>query len=252
MPNHSIEDLVMKAMYSLLIAALAAAGMATASAADKLFVDAQTVRQAQKTLNDRGFRTGGIDGRMGPQTQAALVNFQKAEKLQPTGKLDRPTLMALGLQKADGTAGGNDQRYGRATIRKVQETLNARGFKAGAPNGILSESTRTALRAFQKSENLQITGRPNPRTLAALGIDDNSASAGSSRGKDASSSTIREVQRKLADRGYRPGTPDGVMGRATRSALMEFQRSENLAVTGRPNRETLAALGIGAGLAARR
>ena len=240
----------MKGMYRLFMAAFAAAGMASASAsaADALYVDSQVVRQAQKTLSDRGFRTGGIDGRMGPQTQAALVNFQRAEKLPPTGKLDRQTLAALGIQKADGA----DSRYGRATIRKAQETLNARGYKAGTPNGIVGESTRTALRAFQKSENLQETGRLNPRTLAALGIADNTASAGSSRAAEPSSATILEVQRKLAQRGYRPGTPDGVMGRATRAALMEFQRAQNLPVTGQANRQTLAALGVGGGVAARR
>ena len=157
----------------LLIAALAAAGIAAASAADAPFVDSQTVRQVQKTLNDRGFRTGGVDGKMGPQTQAALVNFQRAEKLQPTGKLDGQTLAALRVKK--------DEKYGPQTIRKVQATLNARGFKAGATNGELGETTRTALRAFQKSENIAVTGRLNPRTLAALGIAQSSASAGSSR-----------------------------------------------------------------------
>jgi peptidoglycan hydrolase-like protein with peptidoglycan-binding domain len=178
----------MKPIQSLFVAALATAAMASASAADALFVDAKTVAQAQKTLNDRGFRTGGVDGRMGPQTQAALVNFQRAEKLPPTGKLDRPTLTALGVQKADGTASAGQTRYGPATIRKVQETLNARGYKAGAPNGILGDSTRSALRAFQKSENIVVTGRPNPRTLARLGVDD-PASAGSTRA--AASSTRR-------------------------------------------------------------
>ena len=178
----------MKPIYSLLIAALATAAMASASAADALFVDAKTVAQVQKKLNDRGFRTGGVDGRMGPQTQAALVNFQRSEKLQPTGKLDRPTLTTLGVQKADGTANTNQTRYGPATIRKVQETLNARGYKAGPANGVLGESTSTALRAFQKSENLKITGRPNPRTLAHLGIDEQTASAGSSRRAPASAS----------------------------------------------------------------
>ena len=168
----------MKALPFTLAAAVALAAAASAFANDTLFVDAKTVAQVQKTLSDRGFRTGGVDGRMGPQTQAALVNFQRAEKLQPTGKLDRQTLVRLGVQNADGTASAGQTRYGPATIRKIQETLNARGFKAGAPNGILGESTRTALRAFQKSENFRITGRPNPRTLAALGIDDNSASAG--------------------------------------------------------------------------
>jgi peptidoglycan hydrolase-like protein with peptidoglycan-binding domain len=159
----------MKAIHSLLVAALTATGMAPAFAADAPFVDAQTVRQVQKTLNDRGFRTGGVDGLMGPQTQAALVNFQRAEKLQPTGKLDSQTLSALGVQ---------EDKYRPATIRKVQQTLNARGFKAGEPNGKLGDLTRTALRAFQKTENLKVTGRLNPRTLAALGIEEDSASTG--------------------------------------------------------------------------
>lgn len=233
----------MKAMHSLLVAVLAAAGIASASAADALFVDDQAVRQAQKTLNDRGFKTGGIDGKMGPQTQAALVNFQRAEKLPPTGRLDRQTLAALGIQNADGTPAAG--RHDRATIRKVQETLNDRGFKAGPANGILHEATRAALRAFQKSENIAITGRLNPRTLAALGIPDDSASTGSTRPAQLAGATIREVQQKLASRGYPAGTPDGVMGRSTRSALMDFQRAEKLPVTGRPDRRTLQALGVG-------
>ena len=233
----------MKLIALLLGAALSVAG--TAFAADALFVDANAVAKAQKALTDRGFRTGGVDGRMGPQTQAALVNFQRAEKLQPTGKLDRPTLLALGIQKRDGTAGASSERVDRGTIRKVQETLNARGFKAGVANGILGESTQSALRAFQKSEGLAVTGRLNARTLSALGIED-SASAGSSRRAEVpGGTTVRELQRKLAERGYRPGPADGVLGRATRAALMDFQRAENLAVTGRPNSQTLAALGIG-------
>ena len=171
----------MKALYSLLVAALAAAGMASASAADAPFVNAQTVRQAQKVLNDRGFRTGGVDGRMGPQTEAALVNFQRAEKLQPTGKLDRQTVGALGLNRSDPAAQGTSGRYPASTIRKVQETLNARGYKAGLANGILGDSTRAALRQFQKSERIAVTGRPNPRTLARLGIEDNASTGSTAR-----------------------------------------------------------------------
>ena len=171
----------MKALYSLLVAALAAAGMASASAADAPFVNAQTVRQAQKVLNDRGFRTGGVDGRMGPQTQAALVNFQRAEKLQPTGKLDRQTIAALGLNKSNQSAQGTSGHYPPSTIRKVQDTLNARGYKAGPANGILGDSTRAALRQFQKSESIAVTGRPNPRTLAHLGIEDAASAGGTAR-----------------------------------------------------------------------
>jgi len=166
----------MKVLYSLLIATFFAAGTAPASAADALYVDADTVRQVQKILNKRGFKTGGVDGRMGPQTQAALVNFQRSEKLPPTGKLDNPTLTALGVQKTEAAS-----KYGAATIRKAQATLNARGFKAGPANGVMGDSTRDALRAFQRSENIVVTRNLNPRTLARLGIDEPRAAAGASR-----------------------------------------------------------------------
>jgi len=161
----------MKLVSSLLVAAFAVAGIASASATEAPYVDSNTVRKVQKMLSDRGFRTGGVDGRMGPQTQAALVNFQRSEKLQPSGKLDRPTLAALGIQRSDAAAGGTQQKYGPTTIRKVQQTLNARGFKAGAPNGVLGDSTRSALRSFQKSEDIAVTGNLNSRTLERLGID---------------------------------------------------------------------------------
>src|SRR6185369_718682 len=105
----------MKALSSLLVAALVAGAMASASAADAPFVNAQTVRQAQKVLNDRGFRTGGVDGHMGPQTEAALVNFQRAEKLQPTGKPDRQTIAALGLNKSNQSAQGTSGHYPPST-----------------------------------------------------------------------------------------------------------------------------------------
>jgi peptidoglycan hydrolase-like protein with peptidoglycan-binding domain len=45
----------------------------------------------------------------------------------------------------------------------------------------MGESTRSALRAFQRSEQIAVTGELNPRTLARLGIDEPRAAAGASR-----------------------------------------------------------------------
>jgi peptidoglycan hydrolase-like protein with peptidoglycan-binding domain len=234
----------MKLRYQLLIAALSAAGITGTHAADPLFVDSSTVRQVQKTLSDRGYRTGGADGRMGPQTQAAIRRFQRAENLEPTGQLNRRTLIALGVQKDGAGARADEPRYDRDTIRAVQRTLNDRGFTAGAADGVLTQRTQVALKQFQKSENLEDTGRLNPRTLEALGVEEASAAAGSSRPAGNGSSTVRAVQSRLKDRGYLIGPVDGVLGRSTRAALSDFQRAERLEVTGTPDRETLAALGV--------
>jgi localization factor PodJL len=55
-------------------------------------------------------------------------------------------------------------------LRRAQQTLNHRGYQAGPANGQMNPKTRQALRAFQRSENLEETGRLNDGTLAALGI----------------------------------------------------------------------------------
>jgi hyperosmotically inducible periplasmic protein len=61
------------------------------------------VRRVQEALKDKGHDPGQIDGVLGPQTQQALREFQKAENLPATGQLDGQTVVRLGLA---GEAGG--------------------------------------------------------------------------------------------------------------------------------------------------
>lgn len=53
------------------------------------------VRQAQQALMDKGFNPGPIDGKMGPQTKAAITEYQKKENLKATGRLDHDTKAKL-------------------------------------------------------------------------------------------------------------------------------------------------------------
>ena len=55
---------------------------------------------------------------------------------------------------------------------------------------------------------------------------------------------VEAVQRKLAERGYDPGTIDGLMGWRTRDAIRKFQRSAGLPDTGEIDDAALAALGL--------
>jgi peptidoglycan hydrolase-like protein with peptidoglycan-binding domain len=43
---------------------------------------------------------------------------------------------------------------------------------------------------------------------------------------------IFQIQKKLKALGYDPGSPDGVFGRKTKSAIKRFQRDNGLPVTG--------------------
>jgi lipid-binding SYLF domain-containing protein len=55
------------------------------------------IKQAQKSLNDKGFDVGAADGSMGPRTRAGIRQFQESEKLPVTGRLDAETAGRLGV-----------------------------------------------------------------------------------------------------------------------------------------------------------
>ena len=57
-------------------------------------------------------------------------------------------------------------------------------------------------------------------------------------------SRIREVQQALKDKGFDPGSVDGVNGPATRAAIKNFQAKNNLTADGRLGPKTLDALGV--------
>ena len=56
------------------------------------------IKQAQEALDKKGFKAGSADGRMGPETEQAIKQFQQKQGLQQSGQLDEQTLSALGIQ----------------------------------------------------------------------------------------------------------------------------------------------------------
>jgi len=65
------------------------------------------------------------------------------------------------------------------------------------------------------------------------------------RASAADRDNIRKVQETLRDKGYAPGPIDGVMGSQTRAAISQYQKAENLPVTGHLDGETAGKLGVG-------
>jgi Putative peptidoglycan binding domain len=57
----------------------------------------QTVANVQAALQQQGYYQGEVDGILGPQTRAALAEYQSAQGLEPTGAVDEPTLETLGM-----------------------------------------------------------------------------------------------------------------------------------------------------------
>ena len=55
---------------------------------------------------------------------------------------------------------------------------------------------------------------------------------------------LHPVQQALNDKGYDCGTPDGISGEKTRTALIQFQEDNNLTADGLIGEEVKTALGI--------
>jgi carboxyl-terminal processing protease len=60
--------------------------------------------QAQRQLKALGFDPGTTDGDFGPQTEAALREYQRAYRLPQTGKMDDATLRSLLPERTQSSA----------------------------------------------------------------------------------------------------------------------------------------------------
>jgi peptidoglycan hydrolase-like protein with peptidoglycan-binding domain len=73
-------------------------------------------------------------------------------------------------------AGSDSDTEGVATfvvkneIKKMQETLRDQGHYRGKVDGLFGLRTRASIRAYQKAENLPITGEVDRRTAEGLGL----------------------------------------------------------------------------------
>jgi Putative peptidoglycan binding domain len=57
----------------------------------------QVIANVQSALQEQGYYNDAVDGLIGPNTRAALSNFQRDQGLPITAAIDGPTLQALGL-----------------------------------------------------------------------------------------------------------------------------------------------------------
>ena len=57
----------------------------------------QVIANVQTALQQQGYYQGEVDGLLGPQTRAAVADYQRANGLPETASVDQPTLQSLGM-----------------------------------------------------------------------------------------------------------------------------------------------------------
>jgi peptidoglycan hydrolase-like protein with peptidoglycan-binding domain len=89
------------------------------------------------------------------------------------------TLLTAGMllqNSPQSTAGSDSNKEGVAAfiikneIKKMQETLRNKGHYLGKIDGVFGLQTRDSIRAYQKAENLPVTGQVDTWTADGLGV----------------------------------------------------------------------------------
>jgi surface antigen len=113
-------------------------------AAAEQAAEADLVLRAQQRLHEQGFYVrDNIDGRWGPATSAAVGNFQRANGLAASGRLDVPTRKALGLDPAPLVAGPADAN-GDAVQAGAAQQVSAPGAVSEGDAAARAEPVRQA------------------------------------------------------------------------------------------------------------
>jgi peptidoglycan hydrolase-like protein with peptidoglycan-binding domain len=136
-------------MRQALLATVAAAALGLSVPAIAQSSDSQSAPDQQQSQTMQKTPDQAIDqGQMQDQSQMqGMQNQASAQPIQPTD-------------------------LSKQQIRDLQQALNQKGFDTGHVDGIWGPETRTALRDFQKQQNMQqANGRLNEQTLQALGVN---------------------------------------------------------------------------------
>jgi peptidoglycan hydrolase-like protein with peptidoglycan-binding domain len=128
--------------------------------------EAARVRALQQKLRSLGWQPGPVDGRFGPQTEAAVVRFQQNAGISTDAIVGPQTRQALKraatspLRRGTGYA----QPNGSPRVRVLQRQLSRHGFRPGPVDGVFGPRTEAALTRFQRNGGLAASGVVTERT----------------------------------------------------------------------------------------
>jgi peptidoglycan hydrolase-like protein with peptidoglycan-binding domain len=131
------------------------------------------------------------------------------------------------------------------TIRAIQRELKQRGYGPLAADGTMRPVTRAAIMAFEHENRLPLRGEATEDLLKhlVLGAPSLAQTAVASKVQSPhAEAVVRQVQRLLTERGYRPGPADGRLSAETVAAIRLFERDQGLAPKGRISAEVFSRL----------
>ncbi len=119
-----------------------------------------------------------------------------------------------------------------AQVRGLQQRLQVHGFYDAEIDSMFGPRTETAVIAFQQANGLEVSGLVERDTWKALQADPEPTLLVEVLTRGDRGSKVRTVQTRLQAKGYDPGPVDGVYGGLTESAVIAYQQSKSLDISG--------------------
>ncbi len=159
------------------------------------------------------------------------------------------SLCALSLLTVPGVAPGAPPQSSSQAQQKPKDKFDKAGDATKGAMKKAGEATEKGLEAAGKGTGAAVEHTGRGVTKAAKATAGAMADAGKAigdffDGKPGDQDRVREVQRVLQQKGYYGGAIDGIAGPKTRSGVREFQRDQNLPVTGKVDDKTADQLGV--------
>ncbi len=220
--------------------------------------DVKSVQSRLKTLK---YYSGSVDGKYGTGTMAAVSAFQAANGLHADGLAGTATYKILYSDAAvpysetvvtptpASTVPSRTLRSGDSgdDVKNVQTRLKALGYYTGTVDGKYGSGTVAAIVTFQTQNGLKADGAAGSGTYSVLFSDSakeytkTETAAPTATPAATPSRTLRSgdtgddvksLQTQLKSLGYYTGTVDGKYGSGTVSAVVAFQKNNNLTMDG--------------------
>ena len=214
------------------------------SAIVKAAYDAR-VRDVQAELNSKGYNAGPVDGYMGSRTRAAISAYQRSNNLLVTGEASFSLLSHIRGNSANVGAEAEDDDDSRQTrvIARTQSRLATLGYDVAA-TGTVDARTRNAIWAYQRDNNLVLTGQLDRDLVRAIREDRREARQTDGQ-NGLSAAQVLELERGLQSRGYDVGDVDGRVDSSTTAAIRAFQSDSGISVDGEVNAKLAERLSVG-------
>ena len=215
--------------------------------------------RVQQRLHEMGYYTGKITGKMDTKTTRALKKFQEKSGLEADGVCGDKTRTMLFATDAiylvptpmpvptpSGTPpitketvilieAGSRGDY----VRTLQMRLQELSYYTSRQDGVYLSDDITAVRDFQKNNGLIVDGKAGYETQSVLFSDE--AIMGNAIVMPKMMTTLRFgsngenvtlLQERLITLGYLEDIADGKFGVATKNAVIDFQKMNNLVANG--------------------